>query len=65
MRYAFIVNYPSKVMEVNFQSNTTKVLFPVTSPFNPPYLKCIYMVEKYVNIRAVIYFLTINVNMVG
>ena len=36
------------------------VKIPVISRANPPYLKCIYMVEKYANIRGVNPFLTIK-----
>ena len=52
-------------MEVKSCLNTSSVKLPVTSRVNPTYLKCIYMVKKYVNIRAVIYLITINANMVN
>ena len=52
-------------MEVKSCLNTTSVKLPVTPRVNPPYLKCINMVEKYPNIRGVNPFLQINANMVG
>ena len=36
MRYALIVNYPSKLIEVKTPLKTTKVKLPVTSCVNPP-----------------------------
>ena len=41
----FIVHYSPKIIGVETDSNTTKVKLPTTSRVNPPYLKCIYMVE--------------------
>ena len=46
MRYEFIIQYPTKIMEVQTPLNTKKVKLPVTSRVNPSYVKCIYMVEK-------------------
>ena len=52
-------------MEVNFCLNTTSVKLLVTSRVNPPYLKCIYMVEKYANTRGVNPLLINIANMFG
>ena len=52
-------------MEVESCLNTTSLKLPVTTLVNPPYMKCIYKVEKYANIRGVIFLLTINANKVG
>ena len=41
----FIIPYSPKNIGVETDSNTTKVKLPTTSRVNPPYLKCIYMVE--------------------
>ena len=42
-----IVLDPPKIMDVNFPLNTSNLKFPVTSHGNPPYLKCIHMVQIY------------------
>ena len=44
---------------------TASVKLPVTSPVNQPYLKCIYMIEKYANGRDVILSIPGNVIMGG
>ena len=60
-----IVTDPPKITDVNSTLNTSSLKFPITSRVNPPYLKCIHMVEIYANSRGVNHSLTNNVNMVG
>ena len=60
-----IVPDPPKIMDVNSPLNTSSLKFLVTSRVNPPYLKCIHMVEIYAYSRGVIHSLTNDVNMVG
>ena len=60
-----IIHYPPTIIEVKTLLNTTKVKLPVASCVNSPYLKCIYMVEKYAYSRGVILSLTNNANKVG
>ena len=60
-----LVPDPSKTMDVNSPLNTPSLKFPITTRVNPPYLKCIHMIEIYAYSRDVIHSLTNNVNMVG
>ena len=55
-----MVYHPPKNMEVKTRLNTTGVKLPVTSPVNPPFFKCIYMVEKFAISRDLIHSLTKN-----
>ena len=57
---AFIVYHPPKIMEVKTRLNTTGVKLPVASRVNPPFFKCLLMVERYVKSRDVIHCLTNN-----
>ena len=65
MRYTTVLHGPPKITEAKTHLNTSSVKLPVTSRVNPPYLKCIYMVEKKAYSRGVIFSLTNNVSMVG
>ena len=60
-----IVHDLPKFEDVKSLLNTSSVKLPVASRVNPPYLKCIHMVEKYVYSRGVNDSLTNNAKMVG
>ena len=65
MRCVILVYHPTKIMAVKFCLKTASVKHPVTSRVKQPYLKSIYMIEKYANNRDVIHSVTNNTNMGG
>ena len=65
MSYTFILHVTLKIKEAKTHSNTSTAKLSVTPRVNPPYLKCIHMIEKHVYIRGVINSLTEMANMLG